>query len=229
MSHSRRGSRSTPTVRWNRYGGVAIALLGFVITRQFVTETITTESTLSFVLLSLPPLVVGLGVTVYDVILAVRRFSAEYVRTVTIWCGLGTGGVALLVALSQVSALVSGGSVDILGSSQLLVANLLLGGAVGGILIGDHSAANKRKRREIQRTANRATLVNRLLRHDVLNAAAIVDGHASLLGAEPGRTKSIQAVESAANRITETIEEVGQIATPNEDADLSTVRIEPTP
>ena len=103
MGHSRSESRSTPTVRWNRYGGVAIALLGFVITRQFVAETLHTESTLSFVLLSLPPLVVGLGVTVYGVVLAVGRFSAEYVRTVTIWCGLGTGGVALLVALTQLS------------------------------------------------------------------------------------------------------------------------------
>ena len=218
---------STPTHRWSRYGGVLIAILGFVITRQFVAQTVQPGSTLSFVVLSLLPLVVGLGVTVYGVILIVGRFSSLYVRTVTVWCVLGTGSVATLVALTQLTAVISGGTVDPLASSHLLVANLLLGGAVGGILIGDRSAANERKRRAIQRTANRATLVNRLLRHDVINAAAIVDGHAALLEAEPGRSESIEAVDAAADRIIDTIEDVGHIAPPNRDGNLTTLELKP--
>ena len=217
---------STPTVRWNRYGGVAIAVLGFVITRQFVAETVQTESTAAFLLVSLPPLVVGLGMTVYGVVLAVGQFSSVYLRTVTLWCGLGTLVAAGLVAVTQLT-MSYGSAVDLLASSQPLVANIVLSGAVAGIVVGDRSAANTRKRREIQRTANRAALVNRRLRHDVLNAAAIIDGHADLLAADPGRTNSVRAITTAAARITDTIEEVGQIATPNEDAELSTVQLDP--
>ena len=218
---------STPTVRWNRYGGVAIAVLGFVVSRQFVAQTITPDQPLSVLLLSLPPLVVGLGLTVYGVILAVGRFSPTYVRTVTVWCGLGTAGAAGLVVLTQLSAMGPGSTVDPLADAQLLVANVLLGGAVAGVLLGDRSVANSRKRREIQRTANRAALVNRRLRHDVINAATIIDGHAGLLRETPGRTKSVEAITTAADRITTTIEEVGQIATPNENAALRTVDLGP--
>ncbi len=217
---------STPTIRWNRYGGVAVAVLGFVITRQFVAETVQTESTVAFMLVSLPPLVVGLTMALYGVVLVVGQFSPLYVRTVALWCGLGTLAAAGLIGVTQLT-MSYGGSVDLIGESRPLVANILLGGAVAGLVVGDRSAANTRKRREIQRTANRAALVNRLLRHDVLNAAAIIDGHANLLAAEQGRTNSVQAIDRAADRITETIEEVGQIATPNEDADLSAVRLEP--
>lgn len=34
---------STPTVRWAWYGGLAIAVLGFVITWQFVAQTISPD------------------------------------------------------------------------------------------------------------------------------------------------------------------------------------------
>lgn len=213
---------STPTVRWNRYGGVAIAVLGFVISRQFVAQTISPEQSVSALLLMLPPLVVGLGLTVYGVILAVGRFSPDYVRTVTTWCGLGTVGATGLVVLTQLSG-IGAGAVDPLAESQLLVANILLGGAIAGVLIGDRSAANSRKRQEIQRTANRAALVNRRLRHDVINAAAIIDGHADLLREDLGRMRSVEAITTAADRIDTTIQEVGQIATPNEDAHLREV------
>lgn len=218
---------STPTVRWNRYGGAAIAILGFIITRQFVAQTAQTESTFAFVLLSLPPLIIGLGLTVYGVVLAVGRFSSVYVRTVTLWCGVGTTLVVLLVVFMQAGATIPSSSVAGLGSSQLLVANLLLGGAVGGILIGDRSAANRRKQREIRRTANRAAFVNRLLRHDVINAAAIIDGHVDLLREHPGRDESITAIDTAADRINTTVEMVGQIATPDKDAELTTIDLRP--
>ena len=215
-------------VSWNRYGGVAIAAVGFVLSRQFVAQTIQVEHTLSFVLLSLGPLAVGLGLSLYGVILAVGQFSTAYARTVTVWCGIGTVGAVGLIGATQLEAMTVGGMVEPLDGSQPLVANLLLGGAVGGILIGDRSAANRRKRREIRRTANRATLVNRLLRHDVINAAAIIDGHAALLKDQPERRQSVAAVDNAANKITDTIEAVGRIASPNVNSDLTAVTVHPT-
>lgn len=223
----RDGAMSAPTVRWNRYGGSAIALLGFLITRQFVAQTMQTDSTLSFVLLSLPPLVIGLSLAVYGVVLAVGLFSPAYVRRVTIWCGLGTGGVALLLAATQVEAVAAGGHMAPLSDAPLLVGNLLLGGAVGGVVVGDRSAANSDKRAELRRTANRAALVNRLLRHEVINGATIIQGHASLLADHPDRERSVEAITNAADRITETIEAVGRIATPNEGRDLTDIAVGP--
>lgn len=221
------GQMTRATVDWNRYGGVAIAAVGFVLTRQFVAQTIQVEHTLSFLLLSLAPLAVGLGLSLYGVILAVGQFSPGYARTVTIWCGLGTVGAAGLIAATQLEAMTVGGMVEPLDGTQPLVANLLLGGAVGGMLIGDRSAANRRKRRELQRTANRAALVNRLLRHDVINAAAIIDGHAALLKDQPERRQSVAAVDNAATKITDTIEAVGRIASPHVDSALTTVKLHP--
>ena len=179
---------ATPSPRWKRYGGFGIATIGFLLTRIFVAETISVNMPLSFLFVSLPPLLIGLGVTVFGVILAVGRFSPTYVRTVTIWCGLGVFGLVLLLIATQFRSILAEGMGTTLGDAELLVGNLLLGGAVGGLLLGDRSAANARKRRKLKRTANRAAFVNRLLRHDVLNAAAIIEGHADLLAETPTRT-----------------------------------------
>jgi len=219
---------ATPSTRWKRYGGFGIAAVGFLITRLFVAETISVNMPLSFLLVSLPPLLIGLGVTVFGVILAVGRFSPTYVRTVTIWCGLGVLGLVLLLIATQLRSLLLDGMGATLDDSELLIGNLLLGGAVGGILLGDRSAANARKRRRLKRTANRAAFVNRLLRHDVLNAAAIIEGHADLLAETPTRTESVTAIDNAAATIKRTITDVGRIASPNEERTLTTVPLAST-
>lgn len=219
---------ATPSERWKRYGGFGIAAVGFLITRLFVAETISAGMPLPFLLASLPPLVIGLGLTVFGVILTVGRFSPTYVRTVTGWCGLGIGGLAALLVATQLSSILRDGVMATLLDSQLLVGNLLLGGAVVGVLIGDRSAANTRKRQEIRRTANRAAFVNRLLRHDVLNAAAIIEGHAGLLSETPDRPESVSAIDDAAGTIKRTITEVGRIASPNEDSEITTVPLATT-
>jgi signal transduction histidine kinase len=214
---------ATPSTRWKRYGGFGIAAVGFLITRLFVAETIGAGMPLPFLLASLPPLLVGLGLTVFGVILAVGRFSTTYVRTVTVWCGLGIVALVALLVATQLSAILREGMMTTLLDSQLLVGNLLLGGAVVGVFMGDRSAANTRKRQEIRRTANRAAFVNRLLRHDVLNAAAIIEGHAGLLAETPDRPESVSAIDNAAGTIKQTITEVGRIASPNEDSEITPV------
>jgi Bacteriophytochrome (light-regulated signal transduction histidine kinase) len=219
---------ATPSTRWKRYGGFGIATIGFLLTRIFVAETISVNMPLSFLLVSLPPLLIGLGVTVFGVILAVGRFSPTYVRTVTIWCGLGVFGLVLLLIATQFRSILVGGMGPTLGDAELLVGNLLLGGAVGGILLGDRYAANARKRRKLTRTANRAAFVNRLLRHDVLNAAAIIEGHADLLAETPTRTESVTAIDNAAATIKHTVTDVGRIASPNEERTLSSVPLAKT-
>jgi hypothetical protein len=72
------------------------------------------------------------------------------------------------------------------------------------------------------RGANRAKFINRLLRHEVLNAATIVDGHAELLredGAD--RERSVDAIRRGAARIESTVNGVGTIADDRADGTVS--------
>lgn len=212
---------------WNRIGGFVVAGLGFLITRLYVAETSLIGKPLTFGFVSLPSLVIGLGLTVYGVILGVGRFSPLYVRTVTLWCVSGTVALTVLLVVTQLGSILQEGMMTTLTDSPLFIGNLLLGGAVVGVLLGVRSAQNARKRRKIRRTANRAAFVNRLLRHDVLNAAAIIEGHADLLGETPDRQDSVSAIDNAATTITQTINEVGRIASPHEADELRTVRLAP--
>lgn len=190
--------------RWVRYGGVVVAVMGFGITRIFVSEALYLESSLTYLISGLVPLVVGLGLTVYGVALAVGPFSRAYANTVAAWCVIGTVGMLLIVGISAVDVLATGVQDGVVIESRQLAANVLLGGAVGGVLIGTRSATNRRQRREIRRQVNRTLLFNRLLRHEVTNAATIIEGYSNLLrGDDAPDPSQLESIRSAAARITE--------------------------
>lgn len=196
-----------------RPGGVVVAVTGFAITRIFVAETIHLGSSLSYVLSGVVPLVAGLGLTVYGVVLAVGPYSKRYANTVARWCVAGTLGMLAVVALTTVEAVADARTVEAGFRSSQLVANVLLGGAVGGVLIGTRSAANERQRHEIERQVNRTRLFNRLLRHEVINAVTVIRGHAELLteGETPG-AETVETIRNAADRIGVTVDEVGGLS-----------------
>lgn len=64
--------------------GLAVALLGFGLTRFVVAKTIGPETSIPFAV-GVVPLVVGLLFTVYGVVLAVGDLPRAYVRTVVRW------------------------------------------------------------------------------------------------------------------------------------------------
>lgn len=194
-----------------RLGGVAVAGVGFGVTRLFVVEAVQTESTFAFVFAGLLPLMVGLGVTAYGVGLAVGSFSREYVVTVTRWCLLGTAVMLGVLAVTSLSAMGNAGARAVFSASPLLAANVLLAGTVGGIVLGIRSARAGRQQGHIRRQANRALLLDRLLRHEVINAVTIIRGNARLLGDDGPATGAVDTVERAAERITTTIEDVGTL------------------
>jgi signal transduction histidine kinase len=199
---------------WVRYGGVVVALFGFVITRLFVAEALRFDSGLAFLVAGIVPLVVGLGVSVYGVAIAIGAFSRAYANTVARWCVMGTGGMVLIVAVTAAGTALREESIWTLFvlDSRLLVANVLLGGAVGGLLIGDRTAVNNDQRRELERRANRARLVNRLLRHEVINAVTVVQGYTEQFEADEDQAETAAAIRTAAERIHSTVEEIGAIA-----------------
>jgi uncharacterized membrane protein YagU involved in acid resistance len=198
---------------WFRGGGLVVALVGFGVTRLFVAESILVEKSTTFVLASGLSLVVGLALTVYGVVLAVGSFSREYVAVVTRWCLLGVGGMVLVLVLSSSRTLASAGPLALVAASPALVGNALLGGAVGGVLVGTRSARNRCQRRELRRRTNQARLVNRLLRHEVVNAATITRGYASTLADLDDVGAASDAIRVESQRIVDTIREVGEVTT----------------
>jgi len=194
-----------------RLGGLLIALSSFGITRLFVAETIRVDMALPFLIAGLAPLLVGLLLTVYGVVLAVGPFSSQYVSTIARWHVTGVAAMAVVFAITGFEQILSTGTIAVGEQTRLLIANVLLGGAVGGTLTGIQSGRFRRREAEVRRSANRALFVNRLLKHEVVNAITIIDGHAELLR-ESDAGRSVAAIRRAVDRIDSTIEEVGTVA-----------------
>ncbi|GAA0510667.1 hypothetical protein SAMN04488066_10989 [Halorubrum aquaticum] len=194
-----------------RYGGLLVAGLGFAITRFFVSEAVVLSGGPLPIVATAGSLVVGLSVSVAGVALAVGAFDSSYVADVASGCLLGVGAMVAALAVT-----VAATGTDMVGEAigtQLLVANVLLAGAVGGMVNGHRKASIRGRREAVVRGANRARFINRLLRHEVLNAASIVDGHAELLrGEREDRDRSVDAIRRSAARIESTISGVGTIA-----------------
>lgn len=194
-----------------RYGGPVVAGLGFVITRFFVAETVVLSGGPIAVAATVGSLVVGLALTVSGVALTVGAFSSAYVADISRGCLIGIGATTAALAVT-----VAATGLDVLGAAigtRLLVANVLLTGAVGGMVDGHRKASLRRRRATVMRGANQARFINRLLRHEVLNAAAIIDGHAELLrGDDADRNRSVDAIRRSAARIESTVNGVGTIA-----------------
>ena len=207
-----------------RYGGVVVAGVGFVISRVFVAEAATFSGGPLPVVATTGSLVGGLAVSVAGVALAVGAFDTAYVTDVSRGCLLGTGVMAVTIAVTVAATGV--GMVGEAVGSRLLVANVLLAGAVGGMVNGHRRASLRTRTAAMARGANRARFINRLLRHDVLNAATIIDGHAELLRTDDGdRDRSVDAIRDGADRIESTIQGVGTIA---EEREQESVRLSST-
>jgi len=191
--------------------GFLLALLGFGITRFVVADSLRTDAALPFLVAGLIPLVLGLGLSVLGVALALGTFRRSYVRTVTLWTFAGTAAMAIVLLLTAVDTVLRGDSMNASLGSGVFVANVLLGGTIGGAITGDRSAANRSSREEIERQVDRVTMINRILRHEVLNGATVVKGYADLLR-ERHDDQAVDAIREASEQIETTIEDVGDIA-----------------
>ena len=186
------------------YSGVVVAGLAFFLTR--FTVTLALEDTVQFYLAGVVPLAAGLGLAAFGVALTVADVDPEMVRTTAVWCVVGFATMLALVVLTLLGSS-SGGMVDLSTiRSQTYLSNFLIGGSVGGTLTGLYASRNRRQRRELRQQANRLVTLNRLLRHEILNAVTAIRGYASI---ESSETESGMAViDERAAHIQETIEEV---------------------
>lgn len=187
--------------------GLVIAVIGFLLTRFTVTLALT-QDPLRFYLAGVVPLSIGLGIAAFGVALTVADVDAALVRTTAIWCVIGVSTMLALVILTLL-----GTSPGVLGDveamrSQTYLSNFLIGGAVGGTLTGLYAARNRRQRDELRRQTNRLLTLNRLLRHEVLNAVSVIQGYATIDG-DPDRdpneviAERSDAIQAAVERVTD--------------------------
>lgn len=196
-----------------KFGGFVVAGIGFGLTRVTVLESINQQGSLTqFVLGDLLPLALGLGLVVFGIGLAVSTYERWYVNVVARWCVLGTLSMFAIVGVSVLSS-AEYEMADVVGTMSVgFVTNSVIGGAVGGTLVGVRSAANTRQRRRLQRQATQGTILNRILRHEVLNATNIIRGWADVIGsgdADADPDEAVETIVESANAIDTAIQDVG--------------------
>jgi two-component system OmpR family sensor kinase len=188
-----------------RYSGLVIAAIGFFLTRFTVTLAVF-DSPLRFVFAGLVPLTLGLGLAAFGVALAVSDVDRGLVRTTATWCVIGAGTMLVLVVLTLVGA-TAGGMPDLVSlRSRTYLANFLIGGAVGGTLTGLYAGRNRRQQRDLRQQTNRLEVLNRLLRHEILNSLTAIRGYAALRGDDADRATEV--IDRRTDDIESTIEEV---------------------
>ena len=193
--------------------GLWVAAIGFLVTRSTVTLA-AHESRTQFLVAGVVPLVLGLALAAFGVALLVGSFERRLVRSVALWCTAGTLAMAGLVALT----LLATGSVDPAGGSvgsELVLSNFLIGGALLGALTGLYAGRNRRSRAELTQQANRLVAINRILRHEVLNAVAVVRARAETLDdpdLDVPADASLATIVRESDRIVDTVEEVKYLA-----------------
>lgn len=208
-------------------GGLVIAVVAFVLTRTFLVDVFYRGSDASVLRtgISLLPLLLGLGIVVFGVSLSVSTHGREYVRTVAVWFLGSSIAMLLLVGIGAIAAGVRFGGIPM----NNLVTSAVVGGGVGGILLGVQSARGRQQQRQLRQRADQATLLNRLLRHEILNSLTAIRGHAELLGEGEGIESSWDAVQTNSDRIERTIEDVRFLlrADDRPDSLSSTVDVQP--
>jgi signal transduction histidine kinase len=185
--------------------GLVIALLGFSLTRITVTLA-TDESMVRFLFAGVIPLMLGLSLAAFGVVLMVGAYERRLVRTTALWSLVGTGAMGVLVLLT-----ILGDQPDLTSVAefrrQTYLSNFLIGGAVGGTLTGLYAARNQRQRRDLQQQANRLILLNRLLRDTVINSATAIKGHADILS-DSHQNNAVEVIDEQADNVIETVENV---------------------
>ena len=168
---------------WGVASGTAVASVGFLLTRS-ATAASTTAASATFVLGDLPFLVAGLSLSVFGVGIGVSEWGRTHGTTVARWCLFGTAATGLAVTVSLAGAGIPMMVAD--GATLGLALDLVLTGAVGGTVTGVQASRRRGSARELAERNNRLILLNRILRHEVLNGLNVVRGYVGLVGGADG-------------------------------------------
>ena len=230
---------------WAVASGLTVASVGFLLTRSATAASTTAASSATFLLGDLPFLAVGLALSTFGVGVAVSEWGWDHGPTVARWCLFGTGATGAAVAVS-----LGGAGMPMMLTEGVTVGlgfDLVLTGAVGGTITGVQASRRRESTRELGERNDRLTLLNRILRHEVLNGLNVVRGYAELLGEGRGGTRTrgtdggstaegaapdggtaadaAGAIERSADGINDAVDELTRLSRPSgpEPIDLSPV------
>ncbi|MFB6184674.1 MAG: ATP-binding protein [Haloarculaceae archaeon] len=198
---------SRPIGAWlvGTLGGVlgGLFLLDLVwISTPVATSPDVFAATLAFGL-AMPVALVGSGVW-----LARTGFAAERVWRVALW---SLGGLAVLTALTgwrfYFRAVATGSAGD---PVQTLLVNAQAG-AVAGVLVGLYDARAARRADQRDDARQRLRFLNRLMRHDILNAVQVIDGYAERLATSGDDQAHVDTIHLKTEEIADLIRRVREI------------------
>jgi hypothetical protein len=216
----------TPPTRYRfKLAGVVVAVLAFGLTRFVVAEAMApTASVTGFLLGQGPFLIAGLVVSVVGVGLAVSTVDTRYANTVALWAVVGAGVMGLVLASSVLEATYTAGAMSAVDVS--LGSKVLIGGLLGGTLTGFTIARNRRHQAAVDHQNDRLVVLNRLLRHHVLNKANIISGYSD--GEDAISADDATVLRQSARHITDTIEGVSGLTETHTTGDPSVESVDLT-
>ena len=194
--------RSSPSDRLAfKPEGVAIAVIAFVLTRGAVASLLVTDSGLLLEASAILVLIIGFGIVLYGINVAVSARDSAYTRTILIWFVAGVAAVGLVLG-PLMTASSSGGA-------TAAVASIGIVGGGAGLLVGIRGAEADRRQATVDRQIEQARLLNRILSHEVRNSVTILQGHSELLFEAGGETtdRSKSAITDAIARIERAVDE----------------------
>ncbi len=150
--------------------------------------------------------------------LAHSAFDADDAWEVTTWCFAGMLGALSLTFWPMFYQRVVG--VSVRDPLFILVVSAGLG-ANAGLVIGVYDTRSRRRRAEVERSRDTLRFVNRLLRHNVLNATQVIAGYAELLleRSHPDDVEDhLRAIERQGEGITALVRNVDVLADHTADA-----------
>ncbi|MFB6312208.1 MAG: histidine kinase, partial [Salinirussus sp.] len=185
--------------------GLVIAGIGFFATRFTVELALYEADPLRFYVAGILPLAVGLGLAAFGVALTILDVESDLVQTTAVWCVIGAASMFVFGVLTIYGNVAGLMSIEgrVFRSS---LSNFLIGGSVGGTLTGIYAARSRQHRRQLRQHANRLVVLNRLLRHEVLNAITAIRGYTAL-GDEYGE-EARDVIRDRSGAIERTIEKV---------------------
>lgn len=202
--------------------GLLIALLGFILTRATVTFAATDTPT-TFLVGGILPLVLGLSLSAFGVVLTIGAFETAFVRTVVRWTLMGAGFIGVLVLVSVIGV---GRTVLADGRAATLFSNVLIGGSVGGALLGGYAARNRTYQQELLHRQTRLVILNRLLLDEVMNAVTVIKGSVPLLKEDASpEVPLVDAIHEKAERIEEVMDVVRDLAEPDRELPITSMTI----
>ncbi|ELZ33202.1 hypothetical protein [Halorubrum tebenquichense] len=181
--------------------GVVIAVVAFLLTRGTVADLLVTDTGLAMEASAMFVLVVGFGVVLYGVNLAVSARDRAYARSILGWFVAGAAAVG--VAIGPLAMTSSPGD----ATAAAAAVGIVGGGA--GLLVGIRGAEADRRQAVVDRQIEQARLLNRILRHEVRNSVTILQGHTDLLfeGQTQTQDRSKTAITDAIARIDRAVDE----------------------